>query len=240
MEANNNKVDVDDNLDNILESALEDFEEDGKNDASNTNKKQAESSEEMGSNSEVDDQVKRLMESLTTGEFDKTLEEIAKSLDSTGFGSSVEELTGGQSPMSEEAMEKFVKEIQGQPEVYRAMEDIMEKFLSKDIMYEPMKELKDRYPSWLAENQGKLSSTDIAKYEEQLVFVKQICELYEKEPQDIQQVATLIQQMQALGHPPMDIIKGLMGPEDTSMPFPMPQPNANTDSNTVPDNCTIS
>ena len=44
------------------------------------------------------------------------------------------------------------------------VDGMMEQLLSKDLMYEPMKQVADRYPAWLEANQDTLSEEDLAKY----------------------------------------------------------------------------
>lgn len=93
----------------------------------------------------VSEEVKKLMESLVqTGELEKGLEEVLKSLDinedALGNIPSLEELQN----VDEETMEKILSEIQQKPEMVKAVEDMMSAFMSKDLMYEPMKEIRDR------------------------------------------------------------------------------------------------
>jgi peroxin-19 len=40
------------------------------------------------------------------------------------------------------------------------MDGMMEQLLSKDLMYEPMKQVTDKFPEWLAENKSTLSTED--------------------------------------------------------------------------------
>jgi signal recognition particle GTPase len=48
-----------------------------------------------------------------------------------------------------------------------AMENVvdgmMKQLLSKDFMYEPMKDISERFPKWLAENKEKLNSEEYEK-----------------------------------------------------------------------------
>jgi Pex19 protein family len=41
---------------------------------------------------------------------------------------------------------------------------MMEQLLSKDLMYDPMKQVASRFPDWLREHQGALSATKLAEY----------------------------------------------------------------------------
>jgi Pex19 protein family len=41
---------------------------------------------------------------------------------------------------------------------------MMEQLLSKDLMYDPMKQVATRFPDWLREHQDRLSATELAEY----------------------------------------------------------------------------
>lgn len=43
------------------------------------------------------------------------------------------------------------------------VDGMMEQLLSKDLMYEPMKQVADQFPAWLEENKDILSEGDLAK-----------------------------------------------------------------------------
>lgn len=56
---------------------------------------------------------------------------------------------------------------------------MMEQLTNKDILYEPMKELNDKFPGWLKENREKTSKEDLARYEEQQKLVSEIVARFE-------------------------------------------------------------
>ena len=57
---------------------------------------------------------------------------------------------------------------------------MMEQLTNKEILYEPMKELNDKFPAWLAENRGKTPEADLKRYEEQQRLVKEIVGKFEE------------------------------------------------------------
>ena len=57
---------------------------------------------------------------------------------------------------------------------------MMEQLTNKDILYEPMKELNDKYPSWLEENRSKVKQDDLDRYLEQQSLVKEIVGRFER------------------------------------------------------------
>jgi hypothetical protein len=44
------------------------------------------------------------------------------------------------------------------------LDGMMEQLLSKDLMYQPMKQVADRFPLWLEENKSRLTADDYAEY----------------------------------------------------------------------------
>lgn len=57
---------------------------------------------------------------------------------------------------------------------------MMEQLTNKEILYEPMKELNDKFPDWMEKNKGKVEADDWKRYEEQAVLVKEIVGRFEK------------------------------------------------------------
>jgi peroxin-19 len=43
------------------------------------------------------------------------------------------------------------------------VDGMMQQLLSKDLMYEPMKQVADKFPAWLEENEGNLSETELER-----------------------------------------------------------------------------
>lgn len=88
---------------------------------------------------------------------DDILAKMLKEMESGGFG-------------GEGSDEDFSKILMG----------MMEQLTNKDILYEPMKELNDKYPKWLEDNKDKTPKDDLKRYEEQQVLVKEITARFER------------------------------------------------------------
>ncbi|CAL5228334.1 g11443 [Coccomyxa viridis] len=86
---------------------------------------------------------------------------------------------------------------------------IMQQLLSKDVLYQPMKDIGAKYPGWLAAHRDSLPAGEVQRYEAQYRFIQQICALYEEEANDFGRLFTLIQEMQACGQPPDEIVQDL-------------------------------
>ncbi|GIL62882.1 hypothetical protein Vafri_17092 [Volvox africanus] len=88
---------------------------------------------------------------------------------------------------------------------------IMQHLLSKDVLYGPLKEIRDRYPPWLDANQGTLPAEEFRRYVAQYESVQRVCAHYETSPSDFAKLMTLIQEMQTYGDPPGDIVEEMTG-----------------------------
>lgn len=57
---------------------------------------------------------------------------------------------------------------------------MMEQLTNREILYEPMKELNDKFPKWMENNSTKVEADDLKRYKEQQVLVKEITERFER------------------------------------------------------------
>ncbi|KAG0334125.1 hypothetical protein BG004_000544, partial [Podila humilis] len=120
---------------------------------------------------------------------------------------------------SEEAlMAEMMKQMEGLTEggnFQNVLEGMMEQLMSKDILYEPMLDLQQKYPQWLQDNKGKISESEYARYEKQYGYVKDIVAFFDKPGFDeksnaqSKSVIELMQNMQDCGQPPADILDEL-------------------------------
>ncbi|TVY64235.1 Peroxisomal biogenesis factor [Lachnellula suecica] len=89
---------------------------------------------------------------------------------------------------------------------------MMEQLTNKEILYEPMKELDDKFPAWMEKNEGKVKEEDMKRYREQKVFVREIVERFERKgytddnAADREYIVERMQKMQAAGSPPLDLV----------------------------------
>ena len=56
---------------------------------------------------------------------------------------------------------------------------MMEQLTNKEILYEPMKELHDKFPDWMAKNKSRTKAEDLKRYEEQQRLVGEIVGRFE-------------------------------------------------------------
>jgi len=89
---------------------------------------------------------------------------------------------------------------------------MMEQLTNKDILYEPMKELDDKFPAWMEKNEGKVEEADMKRYKEQRGFVREIVARFERvgytddNAGDREYIVERMQKMQAAGSPPPDLV----------------------------------
>jgi peroxin-19 len=91
---------------------------------------------------------------------------------------------------------------------------MMEQLTNKDMLYEPMKELDEKFPEWLAkkEQEGKLPAEDMTRYRNQRGIVREIVGKFEErgysdgDPRCREFIWERMQRMQNEGSPPEDLI----------------------------------
>ena len=88
-----------------------------------------------------------------------------------------------------------------------------------------MVEISEKYPPWIKKNKKKLPDEEIIRYEAQLVKVRAIIQAFDEGEKDFSKIVTLLQEMQAFGMPPEEIMKDLtqnkqkMGPDGKPLPM---------------------
>ncbi|KAG7100867.1 Peroxisomal biogenesis factor 19 like protein [Verticillium longisporum] len=68
----------------------------------------------------------------------------------------------------------------GEEDFSKMLMGMMEQLTNKEILYEPMKELHDKFPEWMEKNKDKTPAEDLKRYQEQQVIVKEIVAKFEQ------------------------------------------------------------
>ena len=98
------------------------------------------------------------------------------------------------------------------------LDSMMAEMLSKEYLYQPMKDIDSRWPAWLAEQKPKLSAKQFKDYESQAACFHRIVQLYESEPgttssrQINNKVMECMNELQDYGQPPQELVKDLLPP----------------------------
>ncbi|KAG6976209.1 hypothetical protein JG688_00001598 [Phytophthora aleatoria] len=200
-----------DSEDNKLQENMAKFLEDAQNPEFQKVLEQA--FRELGTDADAEN-IEQLLGSLKTDETDdvnagvaKTLQNMAKAAeDMEGVGTAQVEAMGEE--MMSEMMKKF-EEMGEKSDFQDLVDGMMQQLLSKDVMYDPMKQICERYPEWLAEKESLLSKEDYERYGKQYQYFQQIVAVYESEPDNYTRLSELMQEMQETGQPPSEIVKDL-------------------------------
>lgn len=168
-------------------------------------------SSSSGADASFQDTIRRTMERMqTSGDqataaaqsegSDDFMAELLKQMQAGGLGE------GG----VEGSEEEFSKMLLG----------MMEQLTNKDILYEPMKELNDKFPGWIEKNKDTVSEEDKKRYEVQQGFVKEIVAKFEESTYsdsnaaDREYIVDRMQKMQAAGSPPADLVGDMPSAQD--------------------------
>ncbi|KAM0557249.1 hypothetical protein ACHAPJ_005513 [Fusarium lateritium] len=161
------------------------------------------------------DTIKRTMERMqasgdqataaaASGSADDFMSEMLKQLGSGDLGD-----LGG-----EGSEEEFSKMLMG----------MMEQLTNKEILYEPMKELDEKFPEWLIKNRDSTPKDDLKRYEEQQSIVREIVAKFEEKTYsdsnatDREFIVDKMQKMQAAGSPPSDLVGDMQSAQDALNP----------------------
>ncbi|GAW16289.1 hypothetical protein ANO14919_057120 [Xylariales sp. No.14919] len=132
-------------------------------------------------------------------------------------------------------MMKAMKDIPGgdggEEDFSKLLMGMMEQLTNKEILYEPMKELNDKFPGWMEKNKETLAKEDLKRYQEQQVLVAEMVTKFEEptysdsNATDREYIVDRMQKMQAAGSPPHDLVgdmpsakEVLDAPEDSCAP----------------------
>lgn len=120
-----------------------------------------------------------------------------------------------------------VSGAEGEEGVAAMLENMMSELMGKEVLYEPLKELRDKYPAYLANPPAQLSAEDRSRYEEQQKIVNAVVATFDDPKFDNgteaeraalkSKVQGLMNDMQDQGAPPQEII-GDLPPELENMP----------------------
>lgn len=88
---------------------------------------------------------------------------------------------------SDDILAQMLKDMQGggsdstggEEDFSKLLMGMMEQLTNKDILYEPMKELHDKFPAWMSKNEEKTKADDLQRYKEQQGLVKEIVARFE-------------------------------------------------------------
>ncbi|KAK6950766.1 hypothetical protein Daesc_007291 [Daldinia eschscholtzii] len=110
------------------------------------------------------------------------------------------------------AMKDLPSEGGNEEDFSKVLMGMMEQLTNKEILYEPMKELNDKFPAWMEKNKDTLPKDDLKRFQEQQVLVAEMVARFEQStyadsnPADREYIVDRMQKMQAAGSPPHDLV----------------------------------
>ncbi|KAI9688590.1 MAG: Peroxisome chaperone and import receptor [Bathelium mastoideum] len=153
-----------------------------------------------------------------TGEdsFQETIRKTMERMQESGEQASAAATSSSQDDMLAQMLKEMEKSGLGSSEndgdFSKMLLGMMEQLTNKDILYEPMKELNDKFPTWMMGNREKLDKGDLGRYEEQQKLVSEIVARFEEsdysdeKAEDREYIVERMQKMQAAGAPPPDLV----------------------------------
>jgi peroxin-19 len=90
----------------------------------------------------------------------------------------------------------------GEEDFSKMLLGMMEQLTNKEILYEPMKELDDKFPDWMKKNAGKVNEADMKRYKEQQIYVREIVKRFESKTYKDENTADreyIVDRMQKVG-----------------------------------------
>lgn len=110
-------------------------------------------------------QIRKTMERINASDASATSAPPASSSEEDMLAAMMKELAGGE---------------EGDQDFNTMLMSMMAHLTNKEILYEPMKELHDKFPDWMQKNKDKEKREDLERYEEQQRLVGEIVGRFER------------------------------------------------------------
>ncbi|KAF2722452.1 Pex19-domain-containing protein [Polychaeton citri CBS 116435] len=155
--------------------------------------------------------------------FQDTIRRTMERMQASGDQATTAAQAGGNGSSEEEMLAQLMKELTsgrvggaggegGEEDFNKLLLSMMTQLTNKDILYEPMKELHEKFPGWMEANESKVSKEDFARYKEQHRYVNEIVARFDRQgyadenEADREYIVERMQKMQAAGSPPPDLV----------------------------------
>jgi peroxin-19 len=116
--------------------------------------------------------------------FQETIRRTMERMQTSGDQATAAAASGGE----EDFMSELLKQLSsgdlggegGEEDFSKMLMGMMDQLTNKEILYEPMKELSDRFPEWLEKNKASTPAEDLKRYEEQRRLASEIVAKFEE------------------------------------------------------------
>lgn len=116
--------------------------------------------------------------------FQETIRRTMERMQNSGDQATAAAASGGEDDFMSEMLKQLSSgdfNAEGSEEEFSKMlMGMMEQLTNKEILYEPMKELNDKFPDWLEKNKATTPAEDLKRYEEQRTLVAEIVTKFEE------------------------------------------------------------
>lgn len=118
-------------------------------------------------------------------DFQETIRRTMERMQTSGEQATAAATTAGSDDMLAQLLKTMQSgELEGgegsEDELSKMLMGMMEQLTNKEILYEPMKELNEKFPEWLEKNKATVSAEDLKRYEEQQALAKEIVTKFEE------------------------------------------------------------
>ncbi|KAL6878750.1 Pex19 protein family domain-containing protein [Trichoderma novae-zelandiae] len=147
--------------------------------------------------------------------FQDTIRRTMERMQSSGEQATAAAAAGGEDDFLTEMLKQLTAgELAGgsEEDFSKMLMGMMEQLTNKEILYEPMKELHDKFPAWIAKNKDSVPADDLKRYMEQKTIVEEIVAKFneptyaDSNAADREYIVDRMQKMQAAGSPPPDLV----------------------------------
>jgi len=119
--------------------------------------------------------------------FQDTIRKTMERMQASDTSTSAAAASSAPSSAEDDMMAQLMKELQagggmggGEEDFNKMLMGMMAQLTNKEILYEPMKELYDKFPAWMEKNKASTGKEDLARFEEQHALVKEIVGRFER------------------------------------------------------------
>ncbi|KAG6866993.1 hypothetical protein C0991_003909 [Blastosporella zonata] len=142
----------------------------------------------------------------------QTLEKMRESESALKDSTSKSSTSAGGLPNDLEALLASMGDGENDDEIAGLFDTMMAELMSKQVLYEPIKELSEKYPEYLANLTAPIPDEDRKRYELQQACAKKILATFDDpsykdtDPAMAEKMTTLMAEMQSHGEPPNEIM----------------------------------
>lgn len=116
--------------------------------------------------------------------FQETIRRTMERMQSSGEQATAAAASGGADDFMSEMLKQLSSGELGadgsDEEFSKMLMGMMEQLTNKEILYEPMKELDEKFPEWLDKHRDSTPADDLKRYEEQKTLVREIVAKFEE------------------------------------------------------------